>query len=693
MPPRSGQWQKFNTMQRDFQTTIKQNPQLFTALARQWHEATGGTLHLLDLTGTPLLSENGDTPPALRFAGDEPVADADSAAMVIPFHIQGERIGYLYASPVEPQLRPIFVWLAERFGMDLENEIALQSMTDELISAWNQLDLVYRITQTMAEKANLQDALNSVLQEVISVTKVDTAFVLLKHDEMVECVTAGLALPPELRCPQSFLEHLIQSERLLVINDAATIRKMWREAPVSLRNFAGTFITTGSNTTATLGLINKQSQFTAGDMKLMTAIAEQLGAIIDNFMLQQELIHQERVGRELEIAAEIQQSLLPRDVPDFSGLSIDVNSTPAYEVGGDFYDFVQLDDTHMTVAVGDVAGKGIPAAMFTSMVRTMLRVEAFHSQEPHIVIKRVNEILQRDLSQAELFVTAFVATVDTRKNVLAYANAGHTPGIIYHAQSKTSRLLKATTLPIGIEHEEFRPTQYVHLSPGDTLVLYSDGVTEASNPHGERFGLQRVRDLIHRHADTSPVVLKQIILNHLADFQQTETATDDVTLVVVKFTGQSQEQQKAQQAWAVEQEIPFEYQADTAYLNEISERVTTACRALKNLPEGPAGADFVYLVELAVSEICTNMIEHSYAGRMGKISGKITLATTGVQVDIFDQGESFNPDLVPPPMSDPMDPSEGGYGLHIVRQIMDVAEYKPRTSQGNHWRLVKYLPE
>lgn len=679
-------------MQRDFQTTIKQNPQLFTALARQWHEATGTSLQLLAVDGSPMMPENGDSPPESRIDAKAGLQDTPSA-MTVPFYIQGEKVGYLYAPKVSPQFRPIFQWLAERFGVDLENEIALQSMTDELISAWNQLDLVYRITQTMAEKANLQDALNSILQEVTSVVKVETAFIILKHDEMVECVTAGVALPNELRCPQAFLEELIQNERLLVINDAATIRRMWAKSPPSLRNFAGTFITTSSNTVATLGLINKEVQFTAGDMKLMTAIAEQVGAIIDNFMLQQELIHQERVGRELEIAAEIQESLLPHDVPQFSGLAIDVNSTPAYEVGGDFYDFVQIDDTRLTVAVGDVAGKGIPAAMFTSLVRTMLRVEAFHSQEPHIVIKRVNEILNQDLSQAELFVTAFVATIDPKKNVLAYANAGHTPGIVYHAQSKTSRLLKATTLPIGIKHEEIRPTQYVHLSPGDTLVLYSDGVTEASNPNGERFGLQRVRDLIHRHADTSPTVLKHTILTHLADFQQTETTADDVTLVVIKFAGQSEEQKKARQAWEIQREIPFEYQADTAYLNDISNKVTAACRELQNLPEGPAGIDFVYLVELAVSEICTNMIEHSYAGQPGKIFGKITLATTGVQVDIFDQGESFNPDAVPPPISDPMDPSEGGYGLHIVRQIMDVAEYHPRTPQGNHWRLVKYLPE
>ena len=120
--------------------------------------------------------------------------------------------------------------------------------------------------------------------------------------------------------------------------------------------------------------------------------------------------------------------------------------------------------------------------------------------------------------------------------------------------------------------------------------------------------------------------------------------------------------------------------------------MTTACRSLNSLPPDSKGDDFVYLVELAVSEICTNIIKHAYAGETGDISGRIVLTDLGIQIDIYDQGNSFNPNAVPPPISDPTDPAEGGYGLHIVRQIMDIAEYEAGAQQGNHWRLVKYLP-
>ncbi|RME42689.1 MAG: hypothetical protein D6796_14020, partial [Caldilineae bacterium] len=452
------------------------------------------------------------------------------------------------------------------------------------------------------------------------------------------------------------------------------------------------YITSNSKNTATLGLLNKQPlPFNASDVKLVTAISEQLGAVIDNYQLQQELIARERVERELEIAAEIQDSLLPKNIPNVPGISMDASILPAYEVGGDFYDFIAADPNQLTIILGDVAGKGIPAAMFTSMVRTMLKTEAYHSQEPHIILKRVNDIIAHDLWQADLFITAFVATFDTKNNVLMYASAGHVPGIIYHAQSKTSRLLKATSLPLGIVGHAAKITQYVHLSPGDTLVLFSDGITDARNPQGEYFGLPRVQQLIHQHADKSPAILKQIILRTLSDFSQTSVATDDIALTVAKFL---QEEPRIQpvQDWKVLQTIPFRYKADTIHLVDISRQVTNACRILENLPSDSRGDDFVYLVELAVSEICTNMIEHAYADFPGDITGQITLTNLGVQIDIYDQGRSFNPDAIPPPISDPMDPNEGGYGLHIVRQIMDIAEYEANTPQGNHWRLVKYLP-
>jgi hypothetical protein len=288
-------------------------------------------------------------------------------------------------------------------------------------------------------------------------------------------------------CRNVFWHKLAKQKQVVLFNRHNSLQKFWPEAPAHIFNFIGISVVTGNKTPAALGLVNKKNRnFTAGDVKLVTAVSEQIKAIIDSFRFYRELIVQERIRRELEIAAEIQESLLPKTLPEFRGLTIGVSSLPAFEVGGDFYDFISPDEAHLTVIVGDVAGKGVPAAMFTSMVRTLLKIEALHSQDPHTILQKVNEVLWQDLWQAELFITAIVVTFDKKNGALMYANAGHVPGIIYHAKSNTSRLLKATSLPIGIFGYASKTTQYVHLSPGDTLALYSDGVSEASNPAGEQ---------------------------------------------------------------------------------------------------------------------------------------------------------------------------------------------------------------
>lgn len=685
------------------ETILLQKKQLVSDIIKRWHLITGGQLAVLTADGKFIQGYNGDA--ASLFENDIQVLATgqvqllpQTEAITAPLVLQGAIKGHLISHHSAPEHQPLLAWVADTLLQYLANEQSLQGMTDELIAAWDQLELVYRITQTLAEKTNLSDALNSILHEIINITRVESAFLLTLHNnEPISYVSAGNKDLVASIAENPSSAPLLMLNKQVLFNHRAALLQFWPEAPKEIRNFVATFVphpnrVKSEKNLAILGLINNhQRSFTAGDVKLITAVAEQIGAIINTFRLQQELILKERMSRELEIAAEIQESLLPKTIPQVTGLNVDVSILPAYEVGGDFYDFISTDDKHLTIVVGDVAGKGVPAAMFTAMVRTMLRIETYHSQEPHIIVKRVNEVLHEDLWRAELFVTAFVATFDTKNNVLMYANAGHTPGIIYHAQSKTSRLLKSTSLPFGIFGYAHKTTQYVHLSSEDTLVLYSDGVSEALSPSGDRFGIQRLQHLIHQHADKSPQALKQTILKELNDFQRMDQLADDITLVVIKFS-QPNTRQEAEKAWRVLETFPFNYKADTAYLADISHQVTTVCRAIENLPPTTKGDDFIYLVELAVSEICTNMIEHAYAGQEGFITGQISLSTTGIQIDIYDQGHSFDPNAVPPPISDPADPTEGGYGLHIVRQIMDVAEYQANTPRGNHWKLIKYIP-
>jgi anti-sigma regulatory factor (Ser/Thr protein kinase) len=166
---------------------------------------------------------------------------------------------------------------------------------------------------------------------------------------------------------------------------------------------------------------------------------------------------------------------------------------------------------------------------------------------------------------------------------------------------------------------------------------------------------------------------------------------DDATLLIIKMLPLSEVATPKDISTIIKTEY-FSYPADVKHLSDISERVTTVCRQLPSLPSNPNADDFIYLIELAISEICTNIIKHAYTKTKGNIDGRITLLNNGIQLDFYDAGESFDPNSIPQPKSDPHQLEEGGYGLHIVRQIMDVVSYEHDTQKGNHWYLLKLLP-
>ncbi len=368
-----------------------------------------------------------------------------------------------------------------------------------------------------------------------------------------------------------------------------------------------------------------------------------------------------------------------------------MSSIPASEVGGDFYDFVTVDDRNLTLIIGDVAGKGIPAAMLTSVTRTMLRVEAMRGESPQAIINQANNVLHQDLSRSDSFVTVFVATIDTVKGTLNYASAGHIPGLLWRAEAGTTEQLRATALPLGIFGYEGQAPHTIQLRPGDTLVLYTDGITEAQSPEGELFGFNRLIHLIEAYAHEPPETLQQAIQSKIAAFHKDVLGRDDATLLIVKMLPRPDDPLSGDLSTVIKT-IDFSYPADIKYLTEISEKAVSACRQLPTLPTDYQGEDFIYTIELAISEICTNIIKHAYAETEGKVEGRITILNNGIQLDFYDTGVSFDPNTIPPPKTDPARLIEGGYGLHIVRQIMDIVSYEHYPKRGNHWYLLKLLP-
>jgi serine phosphatase RsbU (regulator of sigma subunit) len=280
-------------------------------------------------------------------------------------------------------------------------------------------------------------------------------------------------------------------------------------------------------------------------LRILTGIAGQAALAVENDLLLQEAAEQERMKKELEVAQRIQTSFLPECCPTIPGWELATIWRPAREVGGDFYDFFPLppdrgqgarEAGRTGLIIADVADKGVPAALFMALSRTLVRTMAMEGRSPSVAIAQANDLILAD-ARSELFVTLFYAILLPSSGDICYVNAGHMPPLVVRAEEGiTERLtphgMAMGVLP-GIDYEQHP----LHLRPGDTLVLYSDGVIEASDTDKDMYGRDRLMELVTAHRSEPAEELAQIIDQSVADFVGGAEQFDDFTLVVARRTG------------------------------------------------------------------------------------------------------------------------------------------------------------
>ena len=291
-----------------------------------------------------------------------------------------------------------------------------------------------------------------------------------------------------------------------------------------------------------IGLLNlgprlSQQEYSADDRKLLNDLATQTAPAVQVAQLvrqqQQQAQERERIEQELRVARLIQQTLLPKEVPDLPGYGLAAYYQPAREVGGDFYDFMELDGGQLGLVVGDVTDKGVPAALVMATTRTLLRASAQRIDSPGKVLKRVNEVIVQDIPP-NMFITCLYAILDSETGLLRYANAGHDLPYRRKASAGGAEELRATGMPLGLlpgmEYEE----KEIVLARGDSVLFYSDGLVEAHDPHREMFGFPRLQGLVAGHR-TGGEAMVNFLLSELARFTGDEwEQEDDITLVTLE---------------------------------------------------------------------------------------------------------------------------------------------------------------
>jgi serine phosphatase RsbU (regulator of sigma subunit) len=292
-----------------------------------------------------------------------------------------------------------------------------------------------------------------------------------------------------------------------------------------------------------IGILNlgprlSQQEYSADDRKLLSDLATQTAPAVRVAQLvrqqQQEAQERERIEQELKVARLIQQTLLPKTLPELPGYDVAAYYQPAREVGGDFYDFLDLEDGRMGFVVGDVTDKGVPAALVMATTRTMLRAAAQRLDTPGEVLKRVNDVLVQEIPP-NMFVTCLYAILDRESGQLVYANAGHDlPYRRRAGRSEGAEELRATGMPLGLLPGMGYEEKEIVLEKGESVLFYSDGLVEAHDPRREMFGFPRLQGLVGTHRSGGSSLIG-FLLAELARFTGEDwEQEDDITLVTLE---------------------------------------------------------------------------------------------------------------------------------------------------------------
>jgi serine phosphatase RsbU (regulator of sigma subunit) len=268
-------------------------------------------------------------------------------------------------------------------------------------------------------------------------------------------------------------------------------------------------------------------------LEIISGVAQQISLAIQNERLNQEMVERERLEKEIQLARQIQQTFLPSRLPKLPGWELDIRWQTARQVGGDFYDVFHSRQGKLGLVIADVSDKGLPAALYMTVTRTLIRAFMQNMTSPGRVLDRVNNLLLMD-SQSGMFVTAIYATLDSVRGVLTCANAGHNRALLWRSDTGELEQLPKGEIALGVLENVHYSDQNLEIHAGDCLVFYTDGLTECFSPSGETYGEERLREIIQGNAAKGVHFLLQVIERSVIEFRGVEAISDDITLLAIQ---------------------------------------------------------------------------------------------------------------------------------------------------------------
>ncbi|HEY2973721.1 MAG TPA: SpoIIE family protein phosphatase [Pyrinomonadaceae bacterium] len=404
------------------------------------------------------------------------------------------------------------------------------------------LALISKVGVTLLSSSTLEQTLEQIVSLVFEAVPADRCLLMMRDEHSEELKVAVARLRDragevgEIRVSRNVMDEVVIRGKSVLTSDAQHDPR-FASGTVVLQGVRSVLAVPLGVSEKVFGIIYADSpiaegRFTEDHLKVLTTLASVAAIRVENARLVESRFQQERLERELQLAMEIQQRFQPTAPPSVPGYELQGISFPCYEIGGDYYDFIQREDGRLVIALGDVSGKGTAAALLMSSLHAAIHAQTGSHDTLVKTISAVNRYLAENIP-SNRFVTLFYAELDPESGAVSFLNAGHNPPLIVHAAGTVEQLASGG-LPLGIKADADYREGRTHLRMGDVLVIYSDGVTEAASPSGEEFGPTRLYEVVSRNVDASAAGIRDRIESALTKFSQGTQAADDITLVIVK---------------------------------------------------------------------------------------------------------------------------------------------------------------
>ncbi|MBD3288229.1 SpoIIE family protein phosphatase, partial [candidate division KSB1 bacterium] len=389
--------------------------------------------------------------------------------------------------------------------MTNDQVIQLRQENERLRRAIDELSILNDIATAINSTMTLDRLIDLIVRKCINLLKVEQAAVMLldrsQADEpfqtMVRRADRTSHIMP-LKLDAQLTGWMLKHEKPLVVNDLATDERfqMVADDQLYIRSLLSAPLITKSRMIGQLTVFNKEfsKKFTDEDQRLLTIIATQSAQVIENARLAEEEHKLELITKDFEVATEIQINLLPKEVPQFPGFDIAGKTVSAKFVGGDYFDFLPVNRNRLAVSLGDVSGKGLPAAMLMANLQAGIRAFTSINSMPKKCLQNCNRLLFHSTDRQK-FATLFYGILDNRKHQICYANAGHNRPVIF-GKNKPPQTLDTAGIMLSFMKDHTYEQSEICLDPDDLLLIYSDGISEAMNAASEEFGDQRLIEYV-----------------------------------------------------------------------------------------------------------------------------------------------------------------------------------------------------